>query len=329
MTRLLSLTSLALVSLLSTAAAEPRSWTASKAVLPDQVTVVAGASLSAMRATQLYQTIVPPLIAKESDAKRAFELARSTCSIDLHAAIDDATFAVGADERGVVVLGLARGMDQKRIVDCLNRIVAKQAKDRQATTAPAPGRKGGAKAKQPATTAPKITVTTSGRIAEYSMTGETDKLYLAWLAPDVVAIATDPEDRALLERMTSGNGARGNLAGVLGKVNTNATVWFTTTKQTPVQATGATTKALYGTIETTGGQVKVDTHAIMGSAKEAKKLVDDATALLGAMKSQVPPMFIKAVDSLKMVAVGEDATMKFGMSEKDLISLIALVLPNL
>ncbi len=314
---LTSLTSLALVGLLSTAAAEPRSWTASRAVLPDQVTVVAGASLSAMRATQLYQTIVPPLIEKEADAKRAFELARSTCSIDLYAAIDDATFAVGADDRGVVVLGLGKGMDQKRILGCLNKVVAKQAKDRQAT------------AKQPATAAPKITVTMTGKIAEYTMTGETEKLYLAWLAPDVVAIATDPDDRALLERMTSGKGARGNLAGVLGKVNTSATVWFTTTKQTPVQATGVTTKAIYGTIDTTGGQVRVDTHAIMSSAKEAKKLVDDATALLGAMKSQVPPMFTKAVDSLKLVAVGDAATMKFGMTEQDLISLIGLVLPNL
>jgi hypothetical protein len=105
-------------------------------------------------------------------------------------------------------------------------------------------------------------------------------------------------------------------------------VWFATTKQAPMQGNG-TMKAMFGAINATGGQVNVDTHAIMGSAKEAKKLVADATQLIGGVKSQVPAQFVKVVEALKLAAVGNDATMKLSVSEKDLLTILTLVMSTL
>ncbi len=307
------------------ASAEPKSWTAAKAVLPDNVTVIAGANLISLRKTAAYQQLVPALINKEPDAKQAFDIAMTTCAIDLHTAIEDATVAISDDEKGLVVVGLAKGIDQKKVVECLNKLAVQLAK----TRAPAAktGLKAGA-AKKPAR-APKVVTKTTGKVTEYSIDGEPKKLYLAWLAPDVVAISTAGDDRALLEKLVSGTGLKGAMSGTVGKVNTSATLWLATTKQTPISQTGSTMKSAFGTIDASGGQVSFDIHAIMASAAEAKKFVDDATAMLGAAKSQVPPQFASIVDGLKLSAKGDDAMMKLAVTEKDLQSILSLVLMSL
>jgi len=304
----------------STASAAPKSWAAAKAVLPDDVNVLAGANLAALRATALYQQIVPRLIEKEDEAKLAFDMARATCNIDLHTVIDDATVAIAGDERGVVVLGLGRGIDQKKVIDCLNKLSVQMAKDKPAD----PTAKAGLK-KAP----PKVSAKTTGKVTEYSISGEPKKLYLAWLAKDVVAISTDADDKALLDKMIGGKGAR-TLGAVMTKVNTNASVWLATTKTAPMQQTAnATVKSVSGTVDAAQGNVNVDMRAQMGSATEAKKLVDDATAMVAAAKSQVPPQFAKIVDSLRLGATGADATVTLSVPEKDLLTILSLVMSSL
>ncbi|MBA3395456.1 MAG: hypothetical protein H0T89_22600 [Deltaproteobacteria bacterium] len=326
------LSTVALAALLTTtfaareADAEPKSWTAAKAVLPDNVTVLAGANLISLRKTAAYQQLVPALIKKEPDARQVFDIAKTTCAIDLHTAIEDATVAISDDEKGLVVVGLATGIDQKKVVECLDKLAVQMAK---AKAPPAKtGLKAGAAKKKPAPT-PKVVTKTIGKITEYSIEGEPKKLYLAWLTPDVVAISTTVDDRALLEKLVSGKGVKGAMSGTVGKVNTSATLWLATTKQTPISQTGSTMKSAFGTIDASGGQVRFDIHAIMASAAEAKKFVDDATAMLGVAKSQVPPQFANIVDGLKLSAKGDDAMMKLDVTEKDLQSILSLLMMSL
>lgn len=300
----------------SAADAAPKSWLAARAVLPDDVNVLAGANLAALRGTSLYQQIVPALIAKEDDAKRAFAMAKATCNIDLHTVIDDATVAIAGDERGVIVLGLGRGIDQKKVIECLNKLSVQLAP------------KGTPAAGKPKA-APKVTAKAVGKVTEYGVAGEPKKLYLAWLAKDVVAISTDADDKALLDKMIGGRGARA-LGGVMAKVNTNASMWLATTKTAPMQqSANATVKSVSGTVDTAAGQVSVDMRAQMGSASEAKKLVDDATAMVAAARSQVPAQFAKIVDSLKLAATGADATVSLSVPEKDLLTILSLAMMNL
>jgi hypothetical protein len=334
------------VALLSTAAsANSRSWTAVKNTLPDHVEVVAGANLAALRGTSLYGSIIPQLLAKEPDARKAIDLAKATCAIDLHAAVRDVTFAVGDDQRGVIVLALDKSIDQKRVVDCATKIAASQhapsttASADVATTTPAKGGlKAGAKkppvaakTPPPAATprAPKIVAKPAGKLTEYSLDNDPSaRVYVAWLALDVVAFATDPDDKALLDKMLGGKGAKGTLASYLVKARPSAAIWLASTKAQTVQA-GVNMKGAFGTIDATKGNVAVDMNLVLASAKEAKDFVDQATALIASMKSSIPPQFQKLVDSLKLTAAADAANVKLTATEKDIASVIALAMMNL
>ena len=331
----------AVVALLSTAAhADSRSWSAVKGVLPDHVNVVAGANLTALRGTSLYGTIIPQLLAKDADARKAIDLAKTTCAIDLHAAVRDVTFAVGDDERGVIVLALDKSIDQKRVVECATKLIAAE---HAAATASAKvdahtaggGLKAGAKkppvapkAAPAAKPAPKVLVKTTGNITEYGLDTDPDRVYAAWLAPDVVAFTTDPEDKALLAKMIGGKGAKGTMTAYLAKARSTSAIWLASTKPQSIQS-GVDMKGAFGTIVTTRGNVAVDMNIVLGSAKEAKDFVAQATALISSMKSNVPPQFQKLVDSLKLTAAADAANVKLTATEKDIASVIALAMMNL
>jgi hypothetical protein len=329
--KLLSLAA-SLVLFSTAASADSRSWSTVKGLLPDHVNAVAGANLAALRGTSLYGTLMPALMAKEPDLKRAIEMAKSTCAIDLDKAIIDATFATGSDERGVVIIALDKSIDQKRVVDCMSKFVAASAPKAEADTK-AGGLKGAAKKPgatkaPPAPPAPKLVVKTTGKITEYGVDTETQRMFVAWLAPDVVAIGTDFDDKPLLEKMLAGKGTKGTINTFLAKAPSSATVWLATTKP-QAMPTGGTMKGAFGTIDTTKGNVNVDVSIVLASAKEAKSFVDQVTALLTDARAGIPAQFVKLVDALKLSATNDAANVKLSATEKDVLSVLSLAMMNL
>jgi hypothetical protein len=331
----------AVVALTSTASADTKSWHTVKGMLPDNVNVVVGANLSVLRGTSIYASIMPTLLAKEPDVKEAIAMAKSTCAIDMHAAVVDATFAMGDDERGIVVVALDKSIDQKRVLECGIKLVAAQSAPPPAVdvTAKGGGLKGGAK-KQPPPTAkdpvkpeppkaqPKLVTKTTGKITEYGLDTDPKRYFAAWLAPDVVAFATDPDDKALLEKMLGGKGTKGALNTFLAKASPSSAVWLATTKPQPVP-TGGTMKGAFGTIEAVKGNVNVDMSVVMSSAKDAKTFVDQGLQLIASAKGSLPPQFQKLVDALKLTSSADSANMKLSATEKDLLGVISLALMNL
>ena len=323
-----------------TAFADTRSWNAVKGMLPDNVNVVVGANLSALRSTSIYNAVMPTLLAKLPDGKRGIDLVKSTCGIDLHAAVIDATFAMGDDERGITVLALDKSLDQKRVLECATKLVAQQAAPTAAVDVEAKGGglKGGAKKQpapavkpeppKPAPPAPKLVTKATGKVVEYGLDNDPKRLYVAWIAPDVIAIATDPDDKALLDKMTAGKGTKGQMSAFLAKASPNSTVWLATTKPQPVP-TGGTMKGAFGTVDAVKGNVNVDMSIVMSSAKDAKGFVDQSTQLIASAKSSIPPQFVKLVDALKLTAADDRANMKLAAAEKDLVAVITLALMNL
>lgn len=327
--KLLSLA--AVLALTGTAAADSRSWSTVKGLLPDHVNAVVGVNVSTLRGTSIYGAVMPTLLAKEPDAQKLFDAATSTCAIDLHGAVVDATFATGDDERGVLVVALARSLDQKRVLDCVSKIVAAEATGAAAAKPATGGLKAGAKkpASKPAPKAgPKVVTRTTGKITEYGLDNDPKRIYVAWLAPDVVAFATDPEDRPLLEKMLAGKGARGTLGTFLAKANPDAAIWLATTRSQPIQ-TGGTMKGAFGTVDAAKGNVRVDMSIVMGSPKEAKTFVDQATSLIASARNAIPPQFQALVDALKLSAAADAANVKLTASERDVLGLISLALMNL
>jgi hypothetical protein len=337
----------AIIALTGTAAsADTRSWNAVKGMLPDNINVVVGANLAALRTTSLYKAVMPTLLAKEPDAKKVVDLAKSACNLDLDVSIVDATFAMGDDDRGVIVLALDKSIDQKRVVDCANKIVQFHHTLEVATKAAvdsAPkdgGLKSAGKKPAPVPTAPKqadppkppakVFAKVTGKITEYGVEGDAGqgRITVAWLAPDVVAIGTDTDDRALLEKMLAGKGTKGQLNTFLAKASPNSTVWLATTKPQPIP-TGGTMKGAFGTLDAAKGNINLDMSIVMSSAKDAKNFVDQSLSMIASTKSSIPPQFVKLVDALKLTASADSANVKVSAAEKDLVGLLTLALMNL
>ena len=337
----LLLAAVALSASFSHAHADSKSWSAVKGLLPDNVTSIGGANVSSLRATSLYQSIVPALVNKKSDAKKAIIAAKAHCGIDLHAVVVDAAVAMGDDERGIIVASLDKSIDQKRVLECMSKIVEKE------WTPPKPpievdskgGLKAGSKKPDPAATkpapapepppapvaAPKVVAKTTGKVTEYGLDTDAKRIYVAWLAADVVAIATDPDDKALLDKMLGGKGVPGGLAKFLAKANQSHTMWFVSTKSAPIPDTGGTIKATFGTVNAGKGNVDLDATMVTSSVKDAKAFVDSTNNQLTALKSGVPPQFAGLVDALKVKAEDDRAKFKMSAPEKDLVALISLV----
>jgi hypothetical protein len=322
-----------------------------KGLLPDNVNVVGGANVNALRATSLYQTIIPTLVNKKSDVKRAFIVAKALCGIDLHAVVNDAVVAMGDDSRGVFVASLDKSVDQKRVVECMAKFVEKELAPKPVEKADiaAPGAgaveskgglKAGTKKPDPAATkpapatpptppppppaAPKLVTKTTGKITEYGLDTDSKRIYVAWLAADVVAIATEPDDKALLEKMLAGKGAQGTLAKLLGKANQNHAIWFATTKSQPID-TGGTMKGGFGTVNTAKANVDLDITMVTSSVKDAKAFAESLNTQLAAAKAGIPPQFVSLVEALKIFAEDDRTKFKLNAPEKDLVALISVL----
>ena len=299
--------------LASSAHAESKSWAAAKAVLPGDLYVVAGGNITSIQKSAIYQTLVPALLQQEQDAKEGLEMVKTTCGIDVQTAITDAVVAMRENEKGLIVAAVT-GVDEAKVTSCLQKIAEKEAKD-----------KGKNK---------KITAKTSGKIVEYSMEGESEKIYLAWLTSDVVAMATDPTDKSLLEKLIGGKGAvakSGDMAKAIGKANTAAALWLTVAKKAPVGEgkTKATMKMAIGNVDVAAGVVSVNGEIVLSSSAEAKAFADQVKDQMTKNSASMPAEYQKLAKSIVISSSGESVTIKFSAPEKDILSLIGLAMAKM
>jgi hypothetical protein len=282
------------------AEASSRSWDVARGVLPGDLQAVAGANVSVIQKTALYQQLLPLFMAKNPDLKRHMEGARSACGVDLVGSVVDLTAAVRSDEKGLIVVAL-RGVDQARVLSCFQALSARD--------------KTG-----------KVTAKTTGSVTAYSHAGSKDVLYLAWLARDVVAVASDPHDGALLRALIGGKGATGDVATTTARVSTGSPVWAVVAKPSQVEA-GMTVKLGYGTLDDAGGTVSADIHVVTGSAAEGKKMAAMATQQVDQMKKagQLPPELAGVLKSLRITSAGAEARFQLSLPEKQLLGLIGTV----
>jgi hypothetical protein len=281
------------------ARAQSRSWTAARAVLPSNLEVVAGINVGTIKNSALFQQLYPALLAQAGEAKEGVDAARSSCGIDVTAVVSDITVAIGSDEKGLIVVAL-KGTNAAKLQACIQKLVAQH------------GHKG------------KLSVRKTGKIVEYSMTGEDDKFHAAWLAADVVAFATDPEDKALLQRLISGKGSK---PAALAKANTAAAVWVVVDKAHQLDQ-GMNMKLGYGSLELTGATMALDAHLVLASAKEATDCVAKANQHIADMQKsgQLPPQLTSMAKNLKLLAVGDEAQLKLSLTQQDLMALLGTLM---
>ncbi|HET9989568.1 MAG TPA: hypothetical protein VFQ65_13645, partial [Kofleriaceae bacterium] len=115
-------TALAFLVLLSSAAhADSKAWSTGKAVIGTSATMVGGVNATTVRSSEVYDKLVPLLMAKASDVKTSLDAIQKECNLDVLAAIDSIAFGLDGNKAGTIVIAL-KGTNHKAIDACAQKL---------------------------------------------------------------------------------------------------------------------------------------------------------------------------------------------------------------
>ncbi len=249
-----------LLCLATVAEAAPRSLAAATARLPESVTVLGTSHVKAARSTKLFAKLLPMLLDEEEEVAKGLDLVKKLCKLDVVQSVEDASLAL-EDREGILLVALT-GVDEQKAVDCATKL----------------GKvKLGASAK-----AEKLTSKADATL--YRLAADKEEVFFAWLPGEIVAIATDEDDKALLERMLSGKGAikKSKIAGKLARLDPTAVLSAVWSKEETFE--GKTVRGGDVKIDIRGGAVTADVSAEMQSTRDAQEvvgLIDSVKSVLG------------------------------------------------
>lgn len=277
------------------AAADTKSWTAVKSKLPAGTAIVVGVDFKAVRGLPSYSAMVGSLLAESPDAKQTVELVKTVCGFELPNAITDVTILASLDEKGAFVIGLDGGLDQAKLVACVDKVLQKSDPKAKVTVKP-------------------------GKITEYSMANEPGKLYAAWLAADVVAVGTDAKSREMLDALLAGKAPGAELAGYLKGANTGALLWGAAAVGKDGIKGGA------GTLAHAKGTLSLAVKLTAMSADVAKQMAAELKQKLGNRATSAEKSAPKIAKLLKLVTVAQrgaaDVAIEFAVPEAELPTLL-------
>jgi len=280
-------------------------WAAAKALLPGTPYVVLGVNLATVKGSTIFQQLYPTLIAQAGGAQEGLDKVKTTCGIDVVSTVQGAVVAVDESQKGAIFLS-TKGLDNSKVTDCLSKMVAKEKGVKTGVVATKPDAQG---------------------IVEYTSEGETKKLYIAFLGKGVLVLATDAQDKTLLQSWLSGKGAGAGTATAkaLGSVNTGAAMWMVLTQEKDLAPqVNATMKVIYGHADLAAGNINADFRLVTASAKQATDLAAFANKQVDDAKKggQVPPQAMSVMKTLKIAQTGDEVQLKASIPEKEALSLV-------
>ena len=276
-------------------AAPTRSFAAAKDGLASDTEVLASANLKVARSTRLF-SLVSTLLASDREVKTGLDAIKKTCGIDPMNAIDDVTVGVDSHDKGGIYVGLT-GVTEDQLTKCV--ISLAKAKSGEVVTSK------------------KI-----GNEIEFTKGKSANKLYVAWLANNVLFIASDPEDETLLKKETGGGLAKSQkMSARMGKTDTDATAFFAWTREQAIQNVtqhGGTASIAYAA-SSFAVKVSVD----LGDANSAETLAKGASAALSMIiPRNAPKEAQKIAKSVQVKAQGTEVTVALQVAEDDLEKVI-------
>jgi hypothetical protein len=221
---------------------------------------------------------------------------KAECGFDPMTAFDSAVIGMVGEDKGAIVVALS-GTHQKDIDACITKMAKANGKS--------------------------ASISKAGALTKYAGLGK--DFYLKWLSSDSFAIATSPEDKALLVKLTGG-GIAGDkaLKTALGTVNTDAAVWGAGHKTQDLPDIHAKMTGLYGSADVKAGTISAEIHAQLDSAKAATDAAAQANQQLSAVKSSgsLPPAIAGALGSVVIKAAGSEVVVSGAVAEKDVMNLL-------
>lgn len=290
------------VSLLATraATADTRSWAAVKKVLGKGDTAVVSIDLAKLRTTTSFQTGLKMFLDDEPDAKEVFDTIKADCGFDLTTALSDLTVVMQGDEHPLIAFGLA-GVDEAKVMSCIGSVAGKMANTPGVT----------------------LTGTKKGKVTEYSVKGESDKLYAAWLAKDVMAFTENAKDRKDLEKRVAGKGAKGDLAKFLRRTSTAAAFWVAVAQRTSED--GRTVLGGYAQLDLAGGMINGTGAVVMAKPADAIAMVSEGKAAIDNAKQEIAgksPELGRVLATVRIMAKGAEVVISAAVADKDVGTIV-------
>ncbi len=285
-----------------------KAWTAAKAGLPADTAVVVSVDVTAIAKSATFTKLFPIMLDKSDDAKSALDLVKTTCGIDAVTAFK--SLAVGLNstqDDGAVFVQVAPDLTAAKLVGCLKDV---------------------AKSKGASDKVDAITVTTAGGITELAAGDK--HIVFGWVGGDVlVFVPKHVEDKAALKTWMGGGFAKSPAAKVVGKVNTNASVFVASSIGKAVDATHNMTQG-YGWLNLASGNLSIEFHGDFGDAAAAKTLASDASNQLDQVRKNPPlPSLADMLKNVSVASAGTEIVGKATVVEKDFADLMILVLGSL
>lgn len=282
-----------------------RAWAAAKDNLPAQTALVIGADLTAVTRSQIFNQFLPLALSKEPDAKKVLETIKASCKIDPMTAIQGIVYATDADRKqGAIYLSLGPGLDQPKLTRCFEEVA----------------KAGGAKDV-------KLTVKKTGAITELAM--DQDKAYVSWIGTDVLVIPSDVRDRAALEKWIGGKGglAKSPLARIVTSANTKGALWGASAIPKELDP-GMRMKSAHGALTVSGGNLVIELHTTLDSAKAAAEAVAKASAQIAQVAAGPVPAAVKTMlQQVSVKATGPEVSVKASVPESEVLGLLSMLGP--
>lgn len=281
--------------------APSRAWTAARKAHAD-APIIAGMDVASAKSSESFKKFYPLLLAKKPDVKDVLDSLQTHCSFDPFTAIRSVVAVVDDtnNDRGAFYLALARGWNAAKLGACVKK-VGKAEKQKDIVVGPV--KKG---------------------IQQFSVKGGGDTLYVGWIGRDVLVVATDPSDKALLQSMLGGNKG-GEANRLANKLDTGATLWMVVIKSQPIQA-NVEMKAFSATIKVARGNMDADMRVVTGDTAQATELVTMFNRELPNVQSSLPPAAKALVKTLELTSAGAEVKATASAPEADVLALLGMFL---
>lgn len=301
-----TLRSIALAALLVTVplhahAGDKAAWSAAKANLSKDTTVLIGLDLTQLTKSSLFTMAFPMMLAQQADLKQGIDLMKTHCKLDPLKAIN--SLVVGTDDEqkhGAMFVSLA-GVDQPKIVSCMEAIAKAKGSD------------------------VKVGVTTDGKITELALGDK--KLYLSWIGTNVVAVALDVTSKADLAAWTTKSLGKSKVAKAMSKVNTGHAMWAVSA--VPKEIDDKTKMKMgYGSLALANATLSADVHVQLGSAAEAKATAEKAQKDLAA-KATSPDFSAgvqKFLQGVRVSSAADELAVKGSIPESEVFGLVGAMM---
>ena len=276
---------------------------ASGFAFPKETGVMFGFSFSKLKSSKLWSMIEAQAM-NNPEFKDGLAEAKAECNIDALTAVDSVTVAIESmemkDDKAVIIV-LKTNLKEQQVNDCITKMAAKK------------GDK-------------KVMTKKDGKITEYGVEGDSDKVWAAWLDGSVVF---SPKQELLKKSLDGSSNIKDNavMSALLGKVDTGGMLYGAITvpaggsAASQFEALGAKPDGIYFSLSLTK---ELDGNAGLRFANDAdaKKTADMINQQLESQKAN--PMIGEYLKGVAIAAAGTDTTIKVKLTEQQIDSLVAM-----